>query len=160
MGGWVGRGKPGYQEEAVTGQIDTFGEYVEQRLRAWGDEFALHRDFEHLGYARKNMIQVLIEHKGEMPPPNVGYKPLEVDAEAQGIEDIVADIARDQPVIACVLRGYYCGRGRRKVERWETANLLITSAGHKAVTQRNYMEIRRLGFQTVRGALIGLAQAA
>ena len=144
----------------MTGQIDTFGEYVERRLRAWGDEFALHRDFEHLGYARKNMIQVLIEHKGEMPPPNVGYKPLEVDAEAQAIEDVVADIARDQPVIAFVLRGYYCGRGRRKVERWETANLLITSAGHKAVTQRNYMELRKLGFQTVRGALIRLAQAS
>lgn len=144
----------------MTGEIDTFGEYVERRLRAWGDEFALHRDWERLGYASKNMLQVLIDHKGEMPPPNVGFKPLSVPMEEQQTEDIVADVARDQPVIACVLRGYYCGRGRRKVERWETANLLIANAGHKPVTQRNYMELRRLGFQTVRGALIGIAQAA
>ena len=144
----------------MTGQIDTFGEYVERRLRAWGDEFALHRDWERLGYASKNMLQVLIDHKGEMPPPNVGFKPLSIPMEEQQTEDIVADVARDQPVIACVLRGYYCGRGRRKVERWETANLLISNAGHNPVTQRNYMELRRLGFQTVRGAFLGMMRSA
>lgn len=142
------------------GQVDTFGEYVERRLRGWGDEFAFHRDFEWLGHARKNMLQVLIEHRGEMPPPNVGFKPLEVDRDAQQVEDIVADVARDQPIHACVLRAWYCGSGRRKVERWETANLLIASLGGKTVTQRHYLTLHGLGFQTVRGALIGIARAA
>lgn len=141
-------------------QIDSFGEYTRRRLDEWGREFALCRDFEYLGHASKNMLQILIDHRGEMPPPNVGYKPLETVPSAQEIEDIVADIARDQLTIACVLRAMYCGSGRRKVERWETANLLIASMGLRVVTQRHYLALHELGLQTVRGALIGLARAA
>lgn len=141
-------------------QIDSFGEYTRRRLDEWGREFALCRDWEYLGHASKNMLQILIDHRGEMPPPNVGYKPLEILPSAQEIEDIVADIARDQLVIACVLRAMYCGQGRRKVERWETANLLIASMGLRVVTQRHYLTLHELGLQTVRGALIGLARAA
>ena len=142
------------------GNVDTFGEYVRRELDHWGQEFALRRDFEYLGHCSKNMLQVLIDHRGEMPPPNVGYKPLETDLRAQRIEDIVADVARDQLPIACVLRAYYCGSGRRKVERLETANLLRSTAGEKVVRQRQYMVLHDLGLQTVRGALIGLARAA
>ena len=138
-------------------QTDTFGVYVRNELDHWGQEFALCRDFEYLGHASKSMLQVLIDHRGEMPPPNVGYKPLETDIRAQLIEDIVADIARDQVIIACVLRAYYCGSGRRKVERWETANLLIATAGQKPVSQRNYLTIHDLGVAQVRGVLRGIA---
>ena len=138
-------------------QVDTFGVYVRNELDHWGQEFALWRDFEYLGHASKNMLQVLIDHRGEMPPPNVGYKPLETDMRAQLIEDIVADIAREQVVIASVLRAYYCGSGRRKVERWETANLLIATAGHKTISQRNYMSLHDLGVAQVRGVLRGIA---
>lgn len=138
-------------------QVDTFGVYVRSELDHWGQEFALWRDFEWLGHASKNMLQVLIDHRGEMPPPNVGYKPLETDVRAQLVEDIVADIAREQVVIASVLRAYYCGSGRRKVERWETANLLIATAGHKAVSQRNYMSLHDLGVAQVRGVLRGIS---
>lgn len=138
-------------------QTDTFGVYVRNELDHWGQEFALCRDFEYLGHASKNMLQVLIDHRGEMPPPNVGYKPLETDIRAQLIEDIVADIAREQVMIACVLRAYYCGSGRRKVERWETANLLITTAGGKMISQRNYLTVHDLGVAQVRGVLRGLA---
>ena len=141
-------------------QTDTFGVYVRNELDHWGQEFALWRDFEYLGHASKNMLQVLIDHRGEMPPPNVGYKPLETDMRAQLIEDIVADIARDQVIIACVLRAYYCGSGRRKVERWETANLLIATAGHKTVSQRHYLTLCDLGVAMVRGVLMGMARAA
>lgn len=141
-------------------QVDTFGAYVRNELDHWGQEFALWRDFEYLGHASKNMLQVLIDHRGEMPPPNVGYKPLETDARAQLIEDIVTDIAREQVSIACVLRGYYCGSGRRKVERWETANLLIATAGGKTISQRNYLTLCGLGTAMVRGVLMGMARAA
>lgn len=141
-------------------QIDSFGEYTRERLDEWGREFALCRDFEYLGHQSKNMLQVLIEHKGEMPGKATGYKPLEVLRTAQEIEDIVADVARDQLTIACVLRAMYCGQGRRKIERWETANLLIASMGLKVVTQRHYLALHELGLQTVRGALIGIARAA
>ena len=139
---------------------DLFGVYVEDRLDAWGQEFALHRDCEYLGHVSKNMLQVLIEHRGEMPGKVQGYKPLETDREAQEIEDIVADIARDQRPIAIVLRAWYCGRGRKRYERHETANLLLATADERPVRLRQYEALQRLGVQTVRGALIGLARAA
>jgi len=148
------------------GQIDTFGEYVKQRLEQWGREFALHRDCDYLGHQSKNMLQVLIDHKGEMPGKATGFKPLEVDLEAQQIEDIVADIARDQPRHACVLRAYYCGRGRKKVERFETALLLIANAERDMAQRpslpndRKYLSMVEVATATVRGALIGLARAA
>lgn len=147
-------------------QIDTFGEYVRQRLEEWGSEFALHRDCEYLGHQSKNMVQVLIEHKGEMPSKATGYKPLEVNMKAQQIEDIVADIARDQPRHACVLRAYFCGSGRRKVERYETALMLIANVECDLVprpslpNERKYLSLVEVAVATVRGALIGLARAA
>lgn len=140
-------------------EVDSFGDYVRRELEHWGMEFALWRDFEYLGYCRKSLLQVLIDHRGEMPPPNVGYRPLETDVRAQRIEDIVTDIGRDQRAIACVMRAYYCGSGRRKVERLETANILLANAGEKVVRLRQYMALRELGEQTVRGALIGIARA-
>lgn len=142
------------------GEIDSFGEYVLRRLEGWGREFALHRDCEYLGHASRNMLQVLIDHKGEMPPPNTGYKPIEVDRDAQEVEDIVAEIARDQVHIAIVLRAWFCGSGRKRVERLETANLLLANAGQAMVRLRQYETLQRLGVQTVRGALIGIAKAA
>jgi hypothetical protein len=146
------------------GQIDTFGEYVKDRLEDWGSEFALHRDFEYLGHQSVNMLQVLIDHKGEMPPRPTGYKPLEVSLPALQIERIITDIARDQLRMACALRAYYCGSGRRKVERYETALLLIahTSTGQavKLPNLRQYMAMVEDGRTMIRGALIGIAQAA
>lgn len=148
------------------GQIDSFGEYVRDRLEGWGREFALHRDCDYLGHQSKNMLQVLIEHKGEMPGKAQGYKPLEVDLMAQQIEDIVADIARDEPRMACVLRAYYCGSGRRKVERYETALLLISNVERDMKQKpplpinRRYLAMVGDGTRTVRGALLGIARAA
>ncbi len=144
----------------MSGQIDTFGAYVRAELDHWGREFALHRDFEYLGHQSKNMLQVLIEHRGEMPPPNVGYKPLETDSRSQRIEDIVADIARRNTAMACVLRAYYCGMGRRKIERYETAQMLLANAGQPMMTARAYLEMVRRGEDRVYGVLVGLARAA
>lgn len=139
--------------------IDTFGEYVEFRLKHWGDEFSLSRRCEYLGYASKNLLAVLMEHH-EMPGRVTGYKPLEVDVEAMQIEDIVAEIARDQMAIACVMRAWYCGRGRRKVEKFETANMLIANARGQPVSLSQYRNLHIVGEAQVRGALIGIAQAA
>lgn len=141
-------------------QVDTFGCYVRARLEGWGREFALHRDLEFLGYSSRNMLQVLIDHKGEMPPPNVGYKPLTVDEDALQVERIVSDIARENTVLACVLRAYYCGRGRKKFERWETANMLIAAAGFQPVSQRYYLTLHDVGEAMVSGVLRGMALAA
>ena len=139
-------------------QVDTFGAYVRAELDHWGREFALHRDCEYLGHASKNMLQVLIEHRGEMPPPNVGYKPLETDIRAQRIEDIVAGIARTHLAMACCLRAYHCGSGRRKVERAETANLLLANAGLPAIRARVYMDLAHRGGERIRGVLEGMAR--
>lgn len=141
----------------MSAQIDTFGAYVRAELEHWGREFALHRDFDYLGHQSKNMLQVLIEHRGEMPPPNVGYKPLETDSRAQRIEDLVAEIARSNGSMACVLRAYFCGMGRRKVERYETARLLLANAGAPMMTVRAYLEIAKRGEDRVYGMLSGMA---
>lgn len=128
-------------------------------LEHWGREFALHRDFEYLGHQSKNMLQVLIEHRGEMPPANVGYKPLETDVRAQRIEDLVAGIARSNASMSCVLRAYFCGTGRRKVERYETG-LLLATVGQPMMTPRAFLEMAKRGEDRVYGLLQGIALAA
>lgn len=139
--------------------VDTMNEYVRRRLEHWGDEFALARDCEYLGYNSVNLLHVLMQHH-EMPGRTTGYKPLEVNVEAQQIEDIVTEIGRHAPAIAWVLRAYYCGRGRRKVERFETANMLLTNAKMEAVSRASYMDMARRGTERVHGMLLGVAQAA
>lgn len=135
-------------------EVDTFGAYVRSRLDAWGAEFALHRDCNHLGHQSKNMLQVLIEHRGEMPERPTGFKPLQIDLLALQVERIVSDIGRDRVHIACSLRGYYCGRGRRKIERYETALILMSAAGLRCKpTARQYLELIKLGESEVRAAL-------
>jgi len=141
-------------------QLDTMNEYVRRRLEHWGDVFALAKDCEYLGHQSRNILQVLIEHRGEMPARAIGFKPLEVDAEAQQIEDIVFEIARHAPAIGWILRAYYCGQGRRKVERWETANLLLANAGLPMVSQPSYVDMARRGTERVHGMLLGVARAA
>ncbi len=144
----------------MSGQIDTFGAYTRAELEHWGREFALWRDCEYLGHHSKNMIHVLIEHRGEMPPTNVGYKPLETDLRAQRIEDIVADISRSHKSMAICLRAYYCGSGRRKVERFETALMLLCNAGCPPIKVGAYMDLVRRGEERIRGNLEGIARAA
>jgi hypothetical protein len=143
--------------------VDTFGAYVRARLDSWGREFALHRDCEYLGHKSKDMLQLLIEHKGEMPQRVTGFKPIEIPIAEQQMEDIVADIARHDVVTASVLRGYYCGQGRRGDERREIAKELIrhvTGDGSVRLDRKRYFTLHHIGFAEVRGRLIGLARAA
>jgi hypothetical protein len=143
-------------------QIDTFGAYVRAELDHWGREFALHRDCEYLGHQSKNMLAVLIEHEGEMPERPTGFRPLEVDQRALTIERIVSGIAEHNPVRACVLRGYYCGLGRRSFERREQALALaqaVMGAEFRLGKQKYFAE-HDLGFAEVRGVLLGMARAA
>lgn len=169
------------------GEIDVFGQYVLDRLDDWGREFSLGRDCEYLGHRSKNMLAVLIEHRGELPPPATGYKPMEVDLLALQIEQLVADIGRDTPRIACCLRGHYCGSGRRKVERYKDAMVLIASveadvrvpqqvvdlrsapslralleerSGRAMPNERQHFALVEDGRKVIRGGLIGLARAA
>lgn len=141
-------------------QVDTFGAYVRAELEHWGREYALHRDCDYLGHQSKNVLQVLIEHQGDMPGRTQGYKPLESDSRAQLIEDIVSSIAVDSVAMACAMRAYYCGMGRKKIERFETAIMLMTNCGHRPVSNRQYLSLVELGFQRVRGRIEGWALAA
>lgn len=148
-------------------QTDTFGIYVRARLDEWGREFALHRDCEYLGHVSKNMLQVLIEHKGEMPARATGYKPLEVSSAALQVETLISEIAKTDVRMASCMRGYYCGQGRRKVERYETAINLIANAlyepGKPAVklpSVRAYMDLVARGTDTIKYCLSAIAIAA
>jgi hypothetical protein len=141
---------------------DLFGAYVRDRLDAWGREFALHRDCDYLGHQSKNMLQALIDHRGEMPPRPTGFKPLEFNPVTLQIEDLVAEIARRDVQRACCMRAYYCGTGRRGVERLEVAQTLIQGATGQRflIGKRHYFTQVELGTSEVRGFLAGLAQAA
>jgi hypothetical protein len=102
------------------------------------------------------MLQVLIEHRGEMPPRPKGFRPLTIPPLEMLVEDIVHDVHRDAPHLSAVLRAYYCGRGRQSVERLEAAVELV---GRK-LSRREYYAYHDLGFQRVAGALSALARAA
>lgn len=141
-------------------QVDTFGAYVRARLEHWGREFALHRDCEYLGHRSKDTLQVLIEHRGELPARTTGYKPLELNLEALQIEQIVSMIGRESPLRATVLRAYYCGVGRRGVERLETANAMLAKAGCGPISKPKFFATHELAFAEVRGVLTGLSAAA
>jgi hypothetical protein len=141
-------------------QVDTFGVYVRRELEYWGQAYALHRECDYLGPPPKNLLAVLIEHQGDMPGRSQGYKPLGSDCRAQFIEDVVAGISRDNGQIACSLRAYYCGRGRKKVERYETVIQLLSKCGHPPVSVRQYLALVELGFQRVRGTLEGVTLVA
>lgn len=144
-------------------QVDTFGVYVKARLEGWGHEYALHRDCEYLGHRSKDMLQVLIEHKGELPPKVVGFKPLETDPLAQQIEDIVREIARHNVERACILRGFYCGMGRKAVERLDVSQNMIRRVLEQPtyrLARARFFAEEEIGRAEVRGVLTGLALAA
>ncbi len=141
-------------------QVDTFGLYVRAELEHWGVEFALHRDCEYLGHHSKNLLSVLIEHQGEMPGRVQGFKPLETDMRAQKIEDLIMEMSRQSVTLGCVMRAYYCGRGRRNNERWETANLLLANCGQPMLGVKAYLECHRVGFDVACRALTVWRQAA
>ncbi|HEY5805053.1 MAG TPA: hypothetical protein VIT90_15305 [Lysobacter sp.] len=141
-------------------QIDTFAVIVRGRLEEWGREFALHRDCEYLGHRSKDMLQVLIEHSGEIPPKGVGFKPLEIPPRPLEIEAVVTDIARFNLTRATVLRAYYCGMGRRGGERFEIANDLLVGFGLAQLSRTKYFAEHDLGVAEIRGVLFGIARAA
>jgi hypothetical protein len=137
-------------------ETDLFGAYVRTRLDEWGEVFAYHRDRELLGHRSKDMLQVLIEHKGEMPPRCVGFKPLEVSNTAMQIEDVVRDIFHQDKQLAWALRAYFCGAGRRGVERYEFFKALTG----RSISRKTYFEYVDTGCREVRVRLINIAQAA
>lgn len=138
-------------------QTDLYGKIVEMRLEQWGREFAYHRDRVRAGgYRTKDMLQVLIEHKGEMPPRPTGWKPEEVDLMALEIEDLVRELFHEQRDLAWVLRAFYCGNGRRGHERWEFFNALTG----KRRSRRQYYDMLDEAKDAIRAKLNRLARAA
>lgn len=136
-------------------QVDTFGDHVRRELDHWGHEFALHRDCDYLGHHSKNVLAVLIEHH-ELPPRPTGYKPLETDMRAQRVENLVMHVARTHPEMAICLKAYFCGNGRRSVERWEICNELLAKNGGKKMSQKCYLDLVKRGEDRIRGMLEGI----
>lgn len=136
-------------------QVNTFDASVKAALQRWGDHFALHRDCEYLGHQGQNMLQVLFEHGGEMPPRPTGWKPIEVDPLAWAVELHVHAIALDSRLLANILRAYYCGRGRVKKERRQTAEELnrIANVPPPHISERQFLTLHDLAFQRLAGAM-------
>lgn len=129
---------------------------VRSRLDLWGREFAYSRALVSLGHRSKDMLQVLIEHRGEMPPKVTGYKPEEVDLRAMEIEDMVATIGRESARMAWIMRAYFCGSGRRGVERFELAKALCLAyeGVEIALKPRGYYQAVEFGVNRVWGMLV------
>lgn len=129
--------------------------YVRRRLDRWGDVFALHRDCDYLGHQSRNMLQVLIDHRGEMPARPTGFKPLELDPLALQVEQAVADLARENVAAAWVLRARWCGRGRYGIERLDEARQLLRKhAGVRTLTRQHYYHLQLIGADFVGDWLI------
>lgn len=132
-----------------------YDEYVRGRLAHWGQVFRLSDRYGPELGSGKHMLQRLIEHRGEIPPPNVGFKPLTIPADAMQVEDIVQALHREHPEAATILRAAYGGWGGT-VERIRIAAYMI---GHK-ITRRQYYALREIAFHRVAGALMRAARAA
>lgn len=130
---------------------------VRARLDDWGRVFCYDRAGELLGHFSKNMIQILIDHRGEMPPRATGYKPQEVPLLALEIEQIVTVIAHDAVEIAWALRAYYCGSGRRGVERLALAKALMQ---RRRLSRRAFYSLADAGMHRVAGMLAATKRKA
>lgn len=120
---------------------------VEARLSAWGREFSL-RDA--MGDPSSvSPLWVLLKFGGVSPRGAGGRPPLHVDSAAWEIERIVAAMYRIRPVDASVLRAYYGGSGRQKVERRALAEQL---SGQR-ISERDYFKALDRGRSWILGAL-------
>lgn len=137
------------------GEVRITEEAVRARLERWGVEFAFHRDLEPLGHKSKDVLQVLNEHRGEMPPRAQGYAPEFVDRMALEIEELVARVHAESPEIAWALRAFYCGRGRRGVERLQLCQALIrwSMGKERAMSRRMFYLMVDVGMHRVWGML-------
>lgn len=139
-------------------QTDIMREMVRRRLEMWGMEYALDRGSQHLGFSSTNILHTLI-HKGVQA--RVSGLMISESSDSDEVELIVTDIARTEMRIACCLRGYFCGRDRRKIERFEKAVELATAQGIRKFSLRTYLNDVELGSAMVRVVLVArLASAA
>lgn len=120
---------------------------VEGRLVAWGREFGFRAGAS--GYASVSPLWTFLRFGGVSPRGTGSPPPLHIDAAALEIERIVATMFATAPVEASVLRAYYGGVGRQKVERRALAERL---AGVR-IGARDYFHARERGAAWVMGAL-------
>jgi len=135
--------------------LASFETYVRRRLDAWGSEFRLDRDGDFLGFPSKNVLQVLHEHRGEIPERSGGVRPLLIPPLEWQTETIVHDLNQASSHLAATLRAYYCGSGRVSVERLETLVMLLG----RPVNKRAFFTYHDMAFQWVTGALYTIAKA-
>lgn len=128
--------------------IDPMSVWVTARLAAWGREFALNREWPSRGVST---LWVLMHFGGVSPRGQGGRAPVLVDPAAWEIERIVADMYLERRVEASVLRAYYGGSGRQKVERREQAEHLARTR----IGVREYFHAHDRGVAWVMGALAG-----
>lgn len=135
--------------------LASFETYVRRRLDAWGREFRLDRDGDFLGFPSKNVLQVLHEHRGEIPERSAGARPLLIPPLEWQTETIVHDLNHANSDLAAALRAYYGGSGRVGVERLETLEVMLG----RTIGRRRFFTYHDLAFQWVTGALYALAKA-
>lgn len=122
------------------------GVYIRDMLEVWGREFQLFSESEPHA---ETLLYKLVLYGGEIPRLEGGRPPERVNEQAYAIEVIVAKMHQTRPVESSVMRAYYCGRGRHKFERRETAEML---AGCK-ISEREYFAAYLRALAYIEGAI-------
>lgn len=84
-------------------------QYVERRLQAWADWYSRGCGFG-LGYPSKNLMAILQE-TGGLLIKSTGEIPLPMNASAEEIEKLIAELAQRYLSLTNALREYYLGEG-------------------------------------------------
>lgn len=123
----------------MTGQVDTGMELVKAMLDSWGRTFKLHTR------EPEPCHETTLYRAGMRGGKSTGDG---IPREAMAMEDAVRAVHAQAPVIALALRAFYCGSGRRSVERFQDFKRL---AGRK-IAKRVYFESVSAGQGMIRAA--------
>lgn len=115
-------------------------ETLDMRLRNWADEYGGGR-YENIGYASRNMLQTLIEHRGFVPTSQ-GYKPVPINTPADEVESAVISMEafgylRPGRVLRCE---YFVRNAHMELK---LANLAKIGISIKRPTYYDYLAIAR-----------------
>jgi hypothetical protein len=128
--------------------IDTLTPYTTSRLVAWGKEIA--GGGESLGFSASNTIASL------MGRTNNRTQRVNISDETLITELIIAEVYKEAPESAVVLRVCYCGHGKWMTERREKVERIL----RRKLTRRRFLAMHNAAFDMVRWYFAQMARMA
>jgi hypothetical protein len=125
--------------------IDTRRDEIEERLESWGMTFAFWKQRRECEPHHETILY-------RMARANTRATGDGISLSAMAVEDAVRALHQESPILAAVIRAFYCESGRRGYERFDKAKEL---AG-KRFSRRAYYQYREAGKDFVRKVLTGV----